>query len=207
MPRLPTSSRPPARPAGSGAARGGLPRLDTERFYLRALTPADASERWVAWLGDSEVMGPINTRLRQPSLAQLRAHIASHDQVRRLFVGIFDRSQDRHIGFYRIDLDPKHGLATFNVLIGDKAYWGRRTVLETRAALLDHLFRRMGIEKAVGMPLARNFPAIFNYRAQGWSLEGVLKAHRAAADGSGRLDQLVFGLTKAAWIARRKENG
>jgi RimJ/RimL family protein N-acetyltransferase len=91
------------------------------------------------------------------------------------------------------------------VLIGDKAYWGQRTVLETRSALLDRLFRRMEIEKAVGMPMARNFPAIFNYRAQGWELEGVLKEHRVGAHRKGRLDQLQFGMTKAAWVARRKD--
>jgi RimJ/RimL family protein N-acetyltransferase len=148
-------------------------------------------------------MHPLKTAARPVSMQELRTDIARYDQVKRLLVGIFDRSKDLHIGFYRIDVDRRHRLATFNVLIGDKAYWGGRVVLETRAALLDYVFRRMNIEKAVGMPPARNFPSIFNYRAQGWRLEGILKAHRRSSLSGERYDQLQFGLTKEEWIALR----
>lgn len=200
MPRQPQSGVRPARDQSPIS----FPRIDTNRFYLRLLTPDDASERWIAWLGDIEVMEPLNTRLRRPTIEQLRKHIAGYDQRDRLLIGIFDKANDLHIGIYQLDLDRRHGLATFSVLIGDKAYWGQRTVLETRAALLDRLFRRMEIEKALGLPMARNFPAVFNYRAQGWVLEGIFKDHRISAQRKGRLDQLQFGLTKAAWVARRK---
>jgi [ribosomal protein S5]-alanine N-acetyltransferase len=72
-------------------------------------------------------------------------------------------------------------------------------VNETRAALLDEFFNNRGIEKASGMPFARNFPALFNYKAQGWHHEGTFRDHcLSVADGS-RLDQYQFGLTKAEW--------
>ena len=204
MPRIPQQRGTSAQPVRSQTP-GPFARIDTDRFYLRLLTPEDASERWSAWLGDIEVMEPLNTRLRKPTIAQLRKHIAGYDQKTRLLIGIFDRANDLHVGLYGIDLDLRHGLATFNVMIGDKAYWGRGTVLETRAALLDRLFLRMEIEKAVGMPMARNFPAIFNYRAQGWKLEGVLKEHRVSSHRKGRVDQLQFGLTKADWVGRSSD--
>ena len=70
---------------------------------------------------------------------------------------------------------------------------------EARAALLDEFFDRRGIEKATGMPFARNFPAVFNYKAQGWRHEGTFRGHAIAVDGSARLDQFQFGLTKAEW--------
>jgi hypothetical protein len=34
--------------------------LQTERLELRSLKPSDASERWVGWARDPEVMGPLN---------------------------------------------------------------------------------------------------------------------------------------------------
>lgn len=182
-----------------------IPRIDTERFYLRTLKPSDASARWQAWLADPEVMHPLNTPTREISLERLRAHIAKHDQVKRHLIGVFVRGENLHIGFYRIDVDLRHRLATFNVVIGDRDYWGRKVVLETRAALLDYFFRKQNIAKAIGQPPARNFPSVFNYRAQGWRLEGILKAHRQSTLTGDRFDQLQFGLTQEEWIELRRK--
>jgi len=185
--------------------RPSVGRLDTVRFYLRSLVPADAHARWIGWLADPEVMHPVNTPTRELSLSALQAHIAKQNPRKRLLVGIFDRTNDLHIGYYRIDLDEQHRLAVFNLIVGDKDYWGRRVVNETRAALLDYLFRKRDIAKAVGMPPARNFPSVFNYREQGWRLEGTLKEHRQSLVGGGRIDQLVFGMTKEDWITLRRQ--
>ena len=76
-------------------------------------------------------------------------------------------------------------------------------MLETRAALLDHLFRS-GVEKVIGSPLARNFPAVFNYKAQGFVAEGVLRRHRIDPDGK-RVDQVMFGLLPEDWAAQKKK--
>ena len=78
------------------------------------------------------------------------------------------------IGFFMVDVDPFHRRATFNVVIGEKSWWGKGVVNEARAALLDEFFNNREIEKAAGMPFARNFPAVFNYKAQGWRHEGTL---------------------------------
>jgi RimJ/RimL family protein N-acetyltransferase len=76
-------------------------------------------------------------------------------------------------------------------------------VNETRAALLDEFFNKRGIEKATGMPLARNFPAVFNYKAQGWRHEATLRAHSVSASDNSRLDQYEFGLTSNEWQQMR----
>ena len=93
-------------PKATAPTSRSFPRLETERFYLRMLLPADASARWIGWLEDPEVMHPLNVNTHRFSLDGLRAHIARHDQVKRLLIGIFDRASDLHIGYYRIDLDP-----------------------------------------------------------------------------------------------------
>jgi RimJ/RimL family protein N-acetyltransferase len=195
----------PSQPLAPGARPdrpAAIPiRLETRRFVLRTLTPADASARWQAWAADEEVMGPLNVATRKMSTAELQRYIAGFDQVTHCLIGIFDKKSGQQIGIYMIDVDPYHRLANFNVMVGDRAFWGQKVVNETRAALLDYMFTRRGVEKALGRPLARNFPAIFNYRAQGWRLEGILKAHRAAFDGSGRIDQFEFALLKDEWKA------
>ena len=173
--------------------------LSTERFVLRSMVRADASERWLGWLADAEVMRPLHMPTRQSSVEEIAAHIEQFDNDLRLLVGIFTREAREHIGFYMIEVDRAHALASFNVFVGDRSWWGRGVVNETRAALLDHFFDLRGIEKVIGQPLARNFGALFNYRAQGWKLEGVWRRHRRSFLTGERIDQYNFGLLKDDW--------
>jgi RimJ/RimL family protein N-acetyltransferase len=188
-------------------ARPGRPvLLQTERFALRSLKPIDAPERWVKWLKDPEVMGPLNSPLRQSTTQELRAHIASADNNERYLIGIFDLATQVQIGFFMIEVELVHRRATFNVVIGEKAWWGKDVVNETRAALLDEFFNGRGVDKAMGMPLARNFPAIFNYKAQGWRHEGTLRGHCLSITDGSRLDQLQFGISNTEWFEKRGKN-
>ena len=175
----------------------------TDRFLLRNLSANDASERYLAWAADSEVMGPLNVKPTRMAREQLAAYISSFDGISRFLIGIFLRANKLHIGFYMVEVDLIHDVANFNVVVGDKDYWGKKVVLETRPALIDHFFEERGIQKIVGQPLARNIPAIFNYKAEGWRLEGVLKAHRKSIVDGKRLDQMQFAILRDDWRARR----
>ena len=181
--------------------------IETARFRLRSLKPADASARWQGWGKDLEVMGPLNAPVRDMPLDYLANYAGSFDNEHRHLIGIFENATGAHIGFFIIEIDRAHRCATFNVVVGDKAWWGKGVVNETRAALLDHFFERRGIEKALGSPLARNFPAVFNYKAQGWRHEGTLRGHRLSVMDGSRLDQYQFGLLREDWRKRRKAAG
>lgn len=186
-------------------AKGRPLELETTRFRLRSLRPADASQRWLAWLADPDVVHPINAEVQHLTIQDLTKYIAEHDNFARFLVGIFEKTNGLHIGFFFIEVDRKNQVATFNVLIGEKSWWGKGVVNEARAALLDYFFDRMGMAKICGAPLSRNFPAIFNYKAQGWVHEGTLRYHyRSALDGS-RLDQLRFRLMPEEWRRIRQQ--
>jgi ribosomal-protein-alanine N-acetyltransferase len=180
-------------------ARGRPVLLKTERFELRSVTPADASDRWLGWVKDPAIMGPLNMPARAMRREELAGHIASVDNNARFLVGIFDKVDGAQIGFFMIDIEIMHRYAIFNVAIGEKDWWGKGVVNETRAALLDHFFETRGIEKAVGLPFARNFPALFNYKAQGWRHEGTLRGQCLSAADRSRLDQYQFGLLRKEW--------
>lgn len=177
--------------------------LTTTRFVVRSCTPADASERWLGWSADPDVMGPLNVPARRMSREELARYIARFDNDNAYLIAVFTKAMPVHIGFFMVDTNKMHATANFNLVIGDKQYWGKGVVNEVRAALLDEFFERRGIEKAYGTPLARNFPAVFNYKAQGWRLEGVLKGQcKSVTDGS-RLDQYHFGMLREEWHARK----
>lgn len=177
--------------------------LQTERFIVRSLTPADVSDRWSGWSADPDVMGPLNVPTRRMSKEDLARYIARFDNDNGYMIGVFAKTMSLHIGFFMIEANKMHATAAFNLVIGDKQYWGKGVVNEVRAALLDEFFEQRGVEKAYGTPLARNFPAVFNYKAQGWRLEGVLKGQcKSITDGS-RLDQYHFGMLRDEWRARK----
>lgn len=180
--------------------------LETRRFSLRSLKPTDASERWMSWLKDPDIMIPLNAPPRKWTVNELMAHIASADNNERYLIGIFDLDSKVQIGLYMVDIDLFHRRANFNVVVGDKAWWGKGVINETRAVLLDEFFNNRGIEKATGMPLSRNFPAVFNYKSQGWRHEATLRSHCLSVSDGSRLDQYQFGLTKDDWRDKRNEN-
>lgn len=182
-------------------AKGRPVELQTDRFNLRSLKPSDASERWLGWAKDPEVMGPLNVPVTSMTRQDLANYIATSDNANRYLIGIFDRESRIQIGFFMVDIDQTHRHATFNVVVGEKSWWGKGVINEVRHALLDHFFEQRGMEKACGVPLARNFPAIFNYKAQGWRHEGTLRGQCRSAVDDTRLDQIQFGLLRDEWRA------
>jgi RimJ/RimL family protein N-acetyltransferase len=144
-------------------------------------------------------MSPLNALPWDTTLEGLQDYIGTYDNRKRYLFGIFDLATEAHVGIYEIETNARHRTATFTVLIGDKSHWGRDIVLETRACLLSFFFEQRGIEKAIGKPLVRNFPMIYNYVAQGWQLEGVLRGQCRSAFGSQRIDQYQFGLLRTEW--------
>jgi RimJ/RimL family protein N-acetyltransferase len=192
--------------SAQGTLAPGRPiELETARFRLRSLKPIDASERWLGWLKDPEVVHPTNAPVRHLTRQELAKYIGGHDNYSRYLIGVFAKPTGVPIGFFFIDVDRAHDTATFNVIIGEKSFWGKGVVNEVRTALLDYFFEELHMAKVCGGPLSRNFPMIFNYKAQGWIHEGTLRGHfKSVVDGS-RLDQIRFRFLPHEWQAARSK--
>ena len=175
--------------------------LETEHFFLRSLDNSDATERYLGWLKDPEVTRFIEVRLQEPSIENIRSYIALHDNRSSFLLGVFSKDNGLHIGNYRARCDFYHQTATLGVMIGDRQHWGRRIILETRASVLDFLFKEIGMAKVYGGCDANNVPAVFNFKAQGFLNEGILKSHHVS-DGK-RVDVLLFAMFQDDWLAKR----
>jgi len=178
--------------------------FESERFVMRSLTPRDADESIARWFGDAEVMHALQIPAAQRSVEGVRRYFQRFDNALRLGIGIFPDVARPPIGIYDIQVEPRHLTAQLNVAIGDRAWWGRKVVVETRAALLDFLFVKAGLEKVWGGPPARNFPSLFNYKAQHFRQEGVLRGQFKGVEG-GRVDQIIFGMMREEWLSLRAE--
>ena len=116
---------------------------------------------------------------------------------------MIDTTGGETIGFYTATIDPKHGYAETSVVVGNRNFWGKNVVIETRTALLDFLFETIGVHKVIGTPHGRNFSSIFNYKAMGFECEAVLREHMLSVDGKTQMDQLIFAMFRDQWKERQ----
>ncbi|MBI1731543.1 MAG: GNAT family N-acetyltransferase [Gammaproteobacteria bacterium] len=179
--------------------------LGTERFELRSLGEGDATERYLGWLRDAEVMRYVNARRDETTLEELRSFIRRHDNRDNFLLGIFTKSGGLHIGNLSAECHPIHRTAKLGVLIGDRAFWGKRAVLEVRTIFLDFLFGPAAMVKVWGPCYAHNVPALFNYRMLGFTVEGVQRSH-VVCDGE-RMDVVNFAMFREDWQALRAASG
>lgn len=168
------------------------------------MTPEDISDRYIAWAKDPELMENLNNPAQVINRTQLTRYIKKFNNKTSFHLGVFDKKSGLHIGFFTAHCDAKNRSAQTTVVIGDREYWGKGVVLEARGAIFDFLFNRVGVVKIWGSPFERNFPSIFNYKAQGFTCEGVLRKHVVNVQGK-RVDQYIFGLLREEWRERRKK--
>jgi RimJ/RimL family protein N-acetyltransferase len=182
--------------------RPGEPlQLETERFRLRSLTPADATITYVRWWNDPEVQEGLNFGARGWDKERAIKHISQFNNDTSFHLGIFCKDTGRMIGFFAAFPQPRSKVAKTNIVIGEKDYWGKNVVQEVRARMLTFLFETLGMEKVKGEIQGRNYPSIFNYKAMGFTCEGVLRNDIPRFDGKGRTDVFIFGLLREEWQA------
>ena len=193
-------AKPPAkRPPGPSI------RLETENYIVRSIEHSDVNEDYRDWTHDQEIMAGVNSSPTAMTIEDMHKYVDRFDNRNSFHFGIFDKNAgNKMIGFYVIYRDRRHNLAQTNVVIGNKDYWGKAAVLETRSAVLDFLFDVVKVGKIWGNPMVRNIRSVFNYKAQGFVAEGVLRRHRIDPDGK-RVDQVMFGLLPEDWAAQKKK--
>jgi RimJ/RimL family protein N-acetyltransferase len=175
--------------------------IASENFVLRSLVEDDIGEQYHSWFADSELMEHFGGGSNQ-SIDQLRRFLTTFNNSTRFHIGIFANDTTEFIGYYYVYVDYYRSLARTAVLIGEREYWGKGVVIETRSCLLDFVFDKLKMERVWGWVDTRNIPAVFNYQVQGFQCEGILRGHGTALDGS-RVDQYVFGILADGWRARR----
>lgn len=178
----------------------GFP-LRTQHYQLRPLTMADATDRYLSWLRDPDVIRFLEARHSRNTIDSVRGYVASHDNKNGFLLGIFTPDEE-HVGNFSMRIDQPNAIGTLGVMIGDRTHWGRDVIQETRAVVLDWSFDTLGLHKVCGACLATNLPAVYNYRRQGWFHEGT-RREQAAGENGKRVDVVMFGMLASDWKKRR----
>lgn len=170
--------------------------IESGEYIVRSLKDTDASEELLGWLNRADMLRGLNLDKVDFNLSQLRAFIAGFDNYLHFILGIFNRNDEKLIGFYTIDVNKTHKTGSLTTGIGDTSERGKRTLWATIDAILDYFYAERDIEKFTARILARNYAMLFNFKNNTrFVLEAHLKDECLAPNGK-RVDLLVFASFK-----------
>jgi aminopeptidase-like protein/RimJ/RimL family protein N-acetyltransferase len=144
--------------------------IRTDRFTLRPLTEADASERYLGWLADADARRYIYAASGTRNLDDLRQYIGDRaGRANVLFLGIFDNATGTHVGNIKYEpVDPTERYAVMGVLIGEPEFRGQGVTAEVLVASAHWLRDNCDIEEIVLGVDADNARAIRAYERIGF---------------------------------------
>lgn len=181
-------------------------RIDSGDYYMRTVTPADASERWGAWMADPEAVHMLNAPAKTLTKEEVATYIKSFDQRSHMLIGIFETTSDKLLGFLRVDIDPKLGRFLVSMMIGEPDYRNKGVTNAITVPFRDYFYETLGLKVMLATALSHNKPIIHYLLRSGWHLDKTIPQHvKSNADGS-MLDLCYFSLTRDAWRAWKAAN-
>ncbi|MCL4766613.1 MAG: GNAT family N-acetyltransferase [Hyphomicrobiaceae bacterium] len=183
---------------------GSAVRLETPRFQLASLSRLQAAWHSYAWTSDPLVMHPYGLEAGSWTRRSWHRRLRRFNNRRRFCIGIRPKGGAGLIGYETAEVSSQ-GVAFIAVMIGDRDWWGKGVVQETRSAVIDFLFENVGCARVWGTPGIRNFPSIFNYQKLGFTCEGTLRQHGWDPATRRRQDYFIFGLLRDEWLEKRKQ--
>jgi RimJ/RimL family protein N-acetyltransferase len=173
--------------------------IDCGKFLLRTLTPADASERWGAWMAESKNVRLLNAPAKAMTREQLAIYVGQFDQKTHLLIGIFEKQSGLHIGFFRLDIDPVLKRCLMFLMIGEQRFRHWRTTDDIRGPFQDYIFDTLGLNTILATVLTTNQAMIRYMLKSGWNLDKTAAGYAQSKTSDDRLDLSFLSLSRQAW--------
>jgi RimJ/RimL family protein N-acetyltransferase len=173
--------------------------IDSEKYLIRTIGVADASDRWASWMSDPEAIHMLNLRARTWTKVDVLEYIKTFDQRSSLLLGIFDKQSGAHIGIFTVYINYLRSQFLVNLLIGEPQFRNQHVTSSIALPFREYFFETLGLNTAMASVLARNAPMIHYLKKNGWTLDQTVKHNtRSHADGA-MLDVCLFSLSRDAW--------
>lgn len=152
--------------------------LPANRLYLRTLKESDAAGAYQVWMNDPEVTRFLESRFRSFTEVDLRKFIADTNQrPDTIFLGMFKRDSDRHIGNIKLEIVWRHRRAEVGLVVGDRSEWGKGYATEAIGCIADYAFAELGLQKLTAGCYSNNLGSQRAFEKAGFMLEGVRRRH------------------------------
>lgn len=178
--------------------------LETERFLMKSLNRLEVVWYTYGWTFDTQVMHPFGLEAGTWTRRSWYRRFRKPNNRRKFCLGIWPKGGDKPIGLEIVEISA-HKVATLSVIIGDRSWWGKGVVQETRSAIVDFLFDKLECPRVWGTPSSRNFPSIFNYQKLGFTCEGILRQHGFDPATKQRCDFIIYSMLRNEWLEKQKD--
>ena len=166
---------------------------------IRDFSEEHLSERYVAWLNDSEVVKYSEQRHHSHSLSSCKDYYESIAGSDNLFLAIETSDiTPHHIGNIGVGIDKFNNLADVSIIIGEKKAWGKGYATRAWCAVLDHLANQMNIRKITAGTMSCNTPMINLMKRSHMIIEAERPKHFI-------LDSQEIGFVMAARYAKKDD--
>jgi RimJ/RimL family protein N-acetyltransferase len=190
----------------SPKVEGKQVRLETARFLVRNATVADASERWGGWMADAEASYMLNAPAKALNGHEVASYIKAFDQRTHLLLVILEKSSDKLLGFFRIDIDEKLGRFLVSMMVGEPDYRHKGIMNELTVPFRDYFFDTLGLKTMLGMVLSHNEPVLQYLFKTGLNLDKTIERHVKSRTDDRMLDLCYFSQTADSWRAWKRAN-
>ncbi|MGB9075190.1 MAG: GNAT family protein, partial [Terriglobales bacterium] len=117
-----------------------------------------------------------------------------------------DRKSHRHVGNVKLGpINWVHRWATFGIMIGDKAFWGKGVGEEVTRLMVEYGFYRLNLHRIGLGVFEEHRPAVRCYQKVGFEIEGCLR-EQMCQDGKYK-NCLSMGLLRSEYKPLRADKG
>jgi RimJ/RimL family protein N-acetyltransferase len=173
--------------------------LETPNFYMRRLSPDDASDRIGAWFSQAEVAQGLNAEQRSLSRDEVRKWLASFDQQANRVNGIFDKRNDLLVTIANSQFNWEISRVLMNIVVGEAAYRHSGVILEASVPVRDLYFEDMRLSVVTGTALSTNRTIVAFLEGTGFRRRETVKNHRLLRHTGTYADLYLYSQTAEEW--------
>lgn len=181
-------------------------RVETPNFYIRLMTPEDATDRWAVWFESPDVREAINLPHAKRTKADMAAYIRSFDQRHRIICGVFDKTNDLLVCIATCYVDWTRSDYLINTMIGEPAYRNKGVMTELTPPFRDYFFDALNLKASSATALATNTIVRQFLLNTGWEEVLVEKGAVTRHSDGAHIDLHHYKLTRDAWRAWKAAN-
>lgn len=168
--------------------------LKGEKVILRPIKLSD-TPRFVEWLADSKV-NQYTTRKRI-TLKEEKKWIKSLARKKDEIHWAIDTKDNIHIGSVGLEIRRQDKKADFDILIGDKSYWGKGYGFDVACLVMNYAFRKLRLHRVYLNVYSYNKRAIGLYKNLGFKVEGI--GRESVYYKNKFYDQFYMGILRKEW--------
>lgn len=154
-----------------------LDEVETSRLKILPFKEEFLTQTYVAWLNDPEVVKHSEQRHRSHSLESCRQYFEFIQSSPHGFYAIVAKDPGTHIGNATVTVDLNNRVADISIMIGDRAFWGKRLGSEAFCALVDNLLNTGQFRKITAGTMAANIKMLKSIEKAGMKVECRRKDH------------------------------